>query len=249
MPGRDGKKVEAKAAEATHAAAAPSLAAATRATAEAPPASPTAAKAAAESRGMSIAESAIRAQLEKIIQQHPYVEPGQALSRHPATPFIENCRKCLEHGSLGWKVTVLAPRAREFLRSMVFSQEKMTFIGPSPSLSFVLSTRTEHPVKNTLKITAAQGGTQTGPVLIRLSRYATCFRHVVALSSHACRRGRGGCLGRGASRRRPCILYGWRRVRTAFAAVGRAEGDLGSRCRKPGQPSDFREKPWYRSEA
>ena len=40
---------------------------------------------------------------------------------------IENCRKCLEHGSLGWQVAV--PSAREFLRCIVFSHEKFTCLG------------------------------------------------------------------------------------------------------------------------
>ena len=45
------------------------------------------------------------------------------------------------------------------------------------------------------------------------------FGHMASFAGYACCRGCSGCFGRGASRRRPCILCRWRRVRTAFAAV------------------------------
>eukprot|EP00913_Durusdinium_trenchii_P004426 g4105.t1 len=53
---------------------------------------------AAALRSLQIIEASVRAQLQQILEQHPYVESGGAASRHPAQPFVENCRKCLELG-------------------------------------------------------------------------------------------------------------------------------------------------------
>ncbi|CAK9001928.1 Desumoylating isopeptidase 2 [Durusdinium trenchii] len=51
-----------------------------------------------EGGSLQIIEASVRAQLQQILEQHPYVESGGAASRHPAQPFVENCRKCLELG-------------------------------------------------------------------------------------------------------------------------------------------------------
>ncbi|CAJ1332200.1 unnamed protein product [Effrenium voratum] len=49
-------------------------------------------------KSQHIIEATVMTQLAKLVELHPYAEPGGAASRHPAQPFVENCRNALRMG-------------------------------------------------------------------------------------------------------------------------------------------------------